>query len=62
MSWLASEYYKRYRLPISLKRKRLELPARCRHLFRNSADLCGGVLAEVIKRGLDNSKYLIVIC
>lgn len=47
---------------MSLKRKRPELPARCRPLFRDSTDLCGGVLADVIKRGLDNSKYLIVIC
>lgn len=59
--WL-QEVIERYRLPVSLKRKRPELPARCRPLFRDSTDLCGGVLADVIKRGLDNSKYLIVIC
>lgn len=59
--WL-QDVIERYRLPVSLKRKRPELPARCRPLFRDSTDLCGGVLADVIKRGLDNSKYLIVIC
>ena len=59
--WL-QDVIERYRLPVSLKRKRPELPASCRPLFRDSTDLCGGVLADVIKRGLDNSKYLIVIC
>ena len=59
--WL-QDVIERYRLPVSLKRKRPELPAHCRPLFRDSTDLCGGVLADVIKRGLDNSKYLIVIC
>lgn len=53
------EYYK---LPSSVKQERPELPAQIRPVFRDKSELSGGVLAEVIKKGLDNSKYLIVIC
>lgn len=53
------EYYK---LPSSIKQERPELPHQIRPVFRDKSELSGGVLAEVIKKGLDNSKYLIVVC
>lgn len=53
------EYYK---LPSSVKQERPELPDQIRPVFRDKSELSGGLLAEVIKKGLENSKYLIVIC
>ena len=40
----------------------LEFSEHPRHIFRDTTDLSGGVLAKAIKDGLDNSKFLIVIC
>lgn len=33
-----------------------------RYLFRDKTDMAGGVLPDIIKRGLESSHYLIVIC
>lgn len=53
------EYYK---LPSSVKQERPDLPDQIRPVFRDKSELSGGVLAEVINKGLNNSQYLIVIC
>lgn len=40
----------------------MEFSEHPRHVFKDTTDLSGGVLAEEIKKGLDTSKCLIVIC
>lgn len=61
--WLQKkiEYYK---LPIEIRKihPNLEFSERPRHVFKDTTDLSGGVLAKAIKAGLDSSKFLIVIC
>lgn len=61
--WLQKklEYYK---LPTEICKQNpnLEFAKNPRHVFKDTTDLSGGVLAKAIKDGLDSSKYLIVIC
>lgn len=61
--WLQKKL-EHYKLPTEIRRKfpNLEFSERPRHVFKDTTDLSGGVLAEEIKKGLDSSKYLIVIC
>lgn len=49
-----------YKVPTIVKGE--NIPERIRPIFRDATDLSGGVLAKSIKKGLDSSKYLIVIC
>lgn len=61
--WLQKKL-EHYKLPTEIRKKNpdwefYECP---RHIFKDTTDLSGGVLAEEIKKGLDSSKYLIVIC
>lgn len=51
-----------YKLPTNIRKQRPELPAVIHPVFRDSTDLSGGVLADVINEALDSSRYLIVIC
>lgn len=53
-----------YKLPTEIRKKypNLEFSERPRHVFKDTTDLSGGVLAKAIKAGLDSSKFLIVIC
>lgn len=61
--WLQNrlEYYK---LPAEIRNNNpnLEFYDQPRHVFKDTTDLSGGVLAKAIKDGLDSSKFLIVIC
>ena len=53
-----------YKLPVDICKKhpKLEFSECPRHVFKDTTDLSGGVLAKAIKAGLDSSKFLIVIC
>ena len=53
-----------YKLPVEICKKHpnLEFSECPRHVFKDTTDLSGGVLAKAIKAGLDSSKFLIVIC
>lgn len=61
--WLQKKL-EHYKLPIEIRKKypNLEFSERPRHVFKDTTDLSGGVLAKAIKAGLDSSKFLIVIC
>ena len=61
--WLQKKL-EHYKLPTEIRKKKpdLEFYECPRHIFKDTTDLSGGVLAEEIKKGLDSSKYLIVIC
>ena len=50
-----------YKLPSSLNGKE-KLPKEIRPIFRDKSELAAGVLAKEIRKALDDSKYLIVIC
>lgn len=51
-----------YKLPAFVRKNNPDLPVMVRPVFKDTTDLCGGVLEKAIKEGLDNSQYLIVIC
>lgn len=51
-----------YRLPTALRKENPELPDKVRPVFRDQSDLSGAKLKEEIEKGLNESKYLIVIC
>lgn len=51
-----------YRIPMAIRKQNSKLPKRVRPVFKDTTDLCGGVLEKVINEALDASKYLIVIC
>lgn len=55
------EYYK---LPSKIKKQNpnLEFASDPRHVFKDTTDLSSGVLEEAIQKGLNSSKFLIVIC
>ena len=61
--WLQKklEYYK---LPLEVRDKNpnMDFLERPRPVFKDTTDLSGGVLAQVIKEGLASSKFLVVIC
>lgn len=59
--WLQNRLM-RYKLPIGVRRLRPELPENVHPIFRDTTDLCGGILAEALGNALDSSRYLIVIC
>ena len=61
--WLQKKL-EHYKLPTEIRRKfpNLEFSERPRHVFKDTTDLSGGVLAKAIKAGLDSSKFLVVIC
>lgn len=61
--WLQKKI-EHYKLPIEIRKihPNLEFSERPRHIFKDTTDLSGGVLAKAIKAGLDSSKFLIVIC
>lgn len=51
-----------YHIPTSLRKKDHVLPKRIRPVFRDQSELSGGNLKSEIEKGLDASKFLIVIC
>lgn len=51
-----------YRLPTAICKKRPELPKRLKPVFRDKTDIQPGLLNEELRRKLDQSQYLIVIC
>jgi len=59
--WLQNklEYYK---LPSYIKKENPNLPSSLRPIFRDETDLPLGLLTENIKKALDSSLFLIVIC
>lgn len=61
--WLQKKL-EHYKLPSEIRKQypNLEFAKNPRHVFKDTTDLSGGVLAKAIKAGLDSSKYLIVIC
>ena len=61
--WLQNKL-EHYKLPTEIANANpdLEFKDRPRHVFKDTTDLSGGVLAKAIKEGLESSKYLIVIC
>lgn len=61
--WLQKKL-EHYKLPTEIRKQNpdLEFAKNPRHVFKDTTDLSGGVLARAIKEGLDSSKFLIVIC
>lgn len=51
-----------YSLPIAIRKEKPELPNKIRPVFRDQSELSGGNLKAEIEKGLNSSKYLIVIC
>ena len=51
-----------YSLPTAIRKENPELPNKIRPVFRDQSELAGGNLKTEIEKGLDGSKYLIVIC
>ena len=51
-----------YGFPVALRKENPMLPAKIRPIFRDQSELSGGNLKEEIEKGLNGSKYLIVIC
>ena len=51
-----------YKLPSSVRKANAALPEKVRPIFRDTTDLEPGFLAENIRKGLEQSRYLIVIC
>lgn len=61
--WLQKKL-EHYKLPTEIRKKNpdMEFARNPRHVFKDTTDLSGGVLAKAIKEGLNSSKFLIVIC
>ena len=59
--WLQNKL-EHYKLPTSVRTANPSFPKRVSPVFRDVTDLSGGILGEVIKKALQDSKYLIVIC
>lgn len=51
-----------YRLPTAIRKENPNLPNKIRPVFRDQSELSGGNLKAEIEKGLNGSKYLIVIC
>lgn len=51
-----------YSLPTSIRKEKPNLPNKIRPVFRDQSELSGGNLKTEIEKGLNGSKYLIVIC
>lgn len=51
-----------YSLPTALRKENSKLPDKIRPMFRDNSELSCGKLMTEIKKNLDKSKYLIVIC
>ena len=61
--WLQKKL-EHYKLPTEILKQNpeIEFSEHPRHVFKDTTDLSGGILAKAIKEGLDSSKFLIVIC
>lgn len=51
-----------YSLPTAIRKENPDLPNKIRPVFRDESELSGGNLKAEIEKGLNSSKYLIVIC
>lgn len=59
--WLQNKL-ESYGFPVRLRKDNPGLPTKISPIFRDKSDLTGGNLKEEIEKGLQVSKYLIVIC
>ncbi len=59
--WLQNRM-ENFRLPRSVRRNNIEAPKRIRPVFRDKTDILPGPITEQLKREIDQSKYLIIIC
>ncbi len=59
---LLQEKLESFGFPVSLRKKHPSLPQKIRPVFRDQSELSGGNLKNEIEKGLEGSKYLIVIC
>jgi len=59
--WLQKKM-EQYKLPTILRKEENSLPKKIRPIFRDKTDLTGGQLGDALRRELDSSKKLIVIC
>ena len=59
--WLKQQL-QRYRLPAKTHKKHRELPRRCSPIFLDKTNLTPGILDEGLKREVQSSKFLIIIC
>lgn len=51
-----------YSLPTAIRKENPKLPSKIRPVFRDQSELSGGNLKAEIEKGLNGSRYLIVIC
>lgn len=51
-----------YSLPTAIRKENPELPKKIQPVFRDQSELSGGNLKAEIEKGLNGSKYLIVVC
>lgn len=59
--WLQNKL-EAYGFPTALRKEKPSLPSKIRPVFRDQSELSGGNLKDEIEKGLEGSKYLIVIC
>ena len=59
--WLQN-HLENYRLPTSVRKQSIDIPKRLMPIFRDSTDLSTGVLKDVLRKELEASKYLVVLC
>lgn len=59
--WLQNKL-ENYRLPSKIRKANADIPKRLVPIFRDKTDLNGVVLEESLKKELDSSKFLIVLC
>lgn len=51
-----------YRIPLSVRQNDIRIPKKIRPVFKDTTDLTPGILTEEIRKALETSNYLIVIC
>lgn len=51
-----------YRLPSVIANEKPDLPKRLNPVFRDTTDIKPGILDDVLRQNLEDSKYLIVVC
>lgn len=51
-----------YRIPMSVRQNDIRIPKKIRPVFKDTTDLTPGILTEEIRKALETSNYLIVIC
>jgi len=59
--WLQN-HLENYRLPTAVRKQSIDIPKRLMPIFRDSTDLSTGVLKDVLRKELEASKFLVVLC